>query len=163
MTHLHENPWISTPPLRVTYRDTDQMGFVYYANYLIWLEIGRTEYLRQSGKPYKNWEDEGVFLPVRNCKIDYHLSAKYDDLIIVDSQITHLSKASVSIQYRVYRQNPEDAERILLAEASTQHVFMSKDGRLLRKGNEMFPEVYEMFRLKISYSDIGMTPTNDRF
>lgn len=156
------SPWVKSSPVRVTYRDTDQMGFVYYANYLVWLEIGRTDYIRQQGKSYKLWEEDNVMLPVRNCRIDYHSPARYDDMIVIESRVTKLTKISLNIEYKILRCNPEDKEPVLLAEAATEHIFMSKDGRPVRRGHEFLPELYEKFRLQAAYSEAEIIPTNNR-
>ncbi|MCL1999948.1 MAG: acyl-CoA thioesterase [Planctomycetes bacterium] len=76
---------------RVSYRDTDCMGRVYYANYLEICERARTELLRAVGFPYRKIEDEGCFFPVRSCQVRYHGYAVYDDELIC---LTHLSKLS---------------------------------------------------------------------
>ena len=73
--------------IRVTYGDTDAMGVVYYANYLRWFEVARTEMMRHFGIAYKAMEAEGVFLPVAEVFWKYHRSAKYDDLLIVETRI----------------------------------------------------------------------------
>jgi acyl-CoA thioester hydrolase len=73
---------------RVTYAETDQMGFVYYANYLVYFEIGRTEYIRSSGMSYKQLEDLGYMLPVLEASCKYHKPAKYDDILTIRTKVT---------------------------------------------------------------------------
>ena len=70
-----------TTRVRVRYADTDQMGVVYYANYLVWFEVGRTEWLRDAGWNYRDMEEAGISLPVIEAHCEYRQSARYDDEI----------------------------------------------------------------------------------
>jgi acyl-CoA thioester hydrolase len=124
------------PVVRVTYRDTDRMGFVYYANYLTWFEIARTELLRSLGQSYKDWEDVyGIFLPVAECHVEYKKSARYDDLIRIDTVVTRLTEASISFYYELYRQ--PDGE--LIAVGSTRHPFVDRAGKVVRVASKLLP------------------------
>ena len=67
--------------VRVRYADSDQMGVAYYANYLVWFEVGRTEWLRSRGYTYRALESEGVFLPVTEAACRYLAPSRYDDLV----------------------------------------------------------------------------------
>lgn len=128
-----------TAPIRVTYRDTDRMGHVYYANYLLWFEIGRTELLRGCGDSYREWEDKhGVFLPVSSCGVQYHRSAMYDDLIVVRTHVTRITKASIDFRYDVLR----IPDRTLLATGSTRHALISRDGRIVRLADRLLPDLW---------------------
>jgi len=86
---------------RVNYSETDQMGFVYYANYLVWFEIGRTEALRAMGLPYRTLEEKGYFLPVVRAEIDYHEPARYDDMIVIKSDIAEVRKSRVTFSNEI--------------------------------------------------------------
>ncbi|MGB9691785.1 MAG: acyl-CoA thioesterase [Candidatus Sumerlaeaceae bacterium] len=124
------------PVVRVTYRDTDRMGAVYYANYLVWFEIGRVELLRSLGQSYKDWEDvHGVFLPVAQCTVEYKRSARYDDLVRIETSITRLTEASITFSYEIVRL--PDCE--LLATGATRHPFVDKNGRILRVASKLLP------------------------
>ncbi len=128
----------AAPLVRVTYRDTDRMGAVYYANYLVWFEIGRVELLRSIGQSYKDWEDvHGVFLPVADCHVEYKRSARYDDLVRIETAVTRLTEASITFHYRILRM-PEGE---LLAVGSTRHPFVAKDGRIVRVASKLLPDV----------------------
>ncbi len=70
---------------RIIYGDTDQMGVVYYANYLKWFEMGRTEFLREIGVPYVSGEDTGLHFPVIEVSCRYYRPAHYDEGILIDS------------------------------------------------------------------------------
>jgi acyl-CoA thioester hydrolase len=88
--------------IRVPYADTDQMGMVYYANYFIYFERGRTELLRQLGLTYKELETKKLFFPVIDANCHYQASAKYDDLIEVRTRIAEIGGASVTFSYEIF-------------------------------------------------------------
>jgi acyl-CoA thioester hydrolase len=130
----------TTAPIRVTYADTDRMNHAYHANYLVWFEIGRTELLRQFGRNYKQWEDEErVFLPVRSAGVDYLQPALYDDLLVVETTITRITRATIHFAYRLVR----STDNTLLATGETHHVFMSEAGKILRAADRLLPQLFE--------------------
>ncbi len=88
---------------RVPYADTDQMGVVYYANYLVYFERGRTEMFRSAGLPYSELEKQGLFLPVSEAYCKYQASAHYDDLLTFRSWIAELGRVRVRIATEVRR------------------------------------------------------------
>lgn len=116
--------------LRVRYAETDAMGVVYYANYLAWFELGRTGWIRAHGFTYREVEEQGLLLPVTHASCDYRQSARYDDLVRVETTIARLSRASVAFTYRVVRSEP--APDALLAAGRTEHVFLTREGRIAR-------------------------------
>lgn len=87
---------------RVSYGDTDQMGVVYYANYLELFERSRTEMLREAGLPYRKMEEMGLILPVREAHCDYLASARYDDLLTLRSYIAEAKGAKIKIATEIY-------------------------------------------------------------
>ncbi|HEY1253968.1 MAG TPA: thioesterase family protein [Terracidiphilus sp.] len=112
-----------TTEVRVRYAETDQMGVVYYANYLVWFEIGRVELLRALGFSYRQLEAEhGCILPVIEATCRYRASARYDDQILIESRPALLRGPVLKFAYRVLRKNPDGAEPTLLAEGETTHV-----------------------------------------
>ena len=113
---------------RVIYGDTDQMGVVYYANYLRWFERGRGELLRSSGIPYTTIERRGMHFPVAELSCRYFRPAHYDDLIVIDTRITSVNRASLTFTYRIMR----EAEALLLASGSTKHACVDGQGRIMR-------------------------------
>ena len=122
--------------VRVTYRDTDQMGHVYYANHLVWFEIGRTELVRQMGLPYCEMEKTmGIFLPVVSVQINYRAPARYDDLIEIQTRVAKLSHVGIEFRYRILRRDGEDETPI--AEGSSRHAFLGRDGKILEAGFEI--------------------------
>ena len=111
--------------IRVIYGDTDQMGFVYYANYLRFFESGRNEYLRARGAPYREVEAElGIRLPVVEASVHYKAPARYDDLISIETFVTRVQGVRLTFGYRLV-----DSEKRLLAEASTAHVCASLEDK----------------------------------
>jgi acyl-CoA thioester hydrolase len=112
-----------TTELRVRYAETDQMGVVYYANYLVWFEVGRVEVLRTLGFSYKQMEVEhGCILPVIEATCRYRASARYDDQILIESRPALLRGPVLKFAYRILRKNPDGAEPTLLAEGETTHI-----------------------------------------
>ena len=118
---------------RVRYGETDKMGVAYHGIYLNWFEMGRTEYCRQSGKSYLEWENQGVMLPVVEAHCRYKSPVFYDDEIEIETTITNLSRVSVEFTCRIFRK----ATGKLAAEGYTKHAFTSPDGKLLRSGNPL--------------------------
>lgn len=109
---------------RVRYAETDQMGMVYYANYLVWMEIGRTDFCRQSGFSYRDLErEEKAFLTVAEANCRYLAPARYDDEILVETEISRLKNRVVEFTYRI------KTGSTLLAEGRTVHVVIGPDGR----------------------------------
>ena len=127
--------------IRVRYKETDQMGAVYYANYLVWFEVGRVEFMRSLGLSYKELEQAGILLPVIESHCYYKQSAKYDDLLAVRTGIEKMSGARISFVYHIIRKEDE----VLLAEGRTLHAFA--DVKTLRPLNlkKHYTKYYESF------------------
>ena len=87
--------------IRVSYRDTDKMGVVYYANYLVFFEMGRTELMRQIGFSYDDMEKQGLYFPVVNAQCNYHAPAHYDELITVETSICEIKNVTVTFAYKI--------------------------------------------------------------
>ena len=109
------------------YAETDQMGVVYHANYLIWCEIGRTDFIRSSGRPYAELERDGVRLAVSDAALRFHASARYDDPIRVQTRLVDVRSRAMTFSYRVGRADLGT----LLVSASTTLVSLASDGRLV--------------------------------
>ena len=117
---LHTMPTVAE--LRVRYAETDQMNVVYYANYLVWFEIGRVEFLRSLGFDYKQMEVEhNCILPVVEATCRYRAPARYDDIIQIECEPILLRRSVLKFAYRILRKEA-DGERTLLAEGETVHV-----------------------------------------
>jgi acyl-CoA thioester hydrolase len=121
-----------TTHVRVRYAETDQMGIVYYANYLVWFEIGRVELLRSLGLAYSQLEsDHGCILPVIEASCRYRAPARYDDEILIETRPVLLRGPVLKFAYRILRKAPEGEQPALLAEGETTHVVC--DGELNKK------------------------------
>ena len=131
----------NTTRIRVRYADTDQMGVAYYARYLEWFEVGRTEMLRAQGLPYAEIEKEKVALPVLEAHCKYRKAVRYDQLLRVVSRLKEIPRASLRIDYEIFDEGDQ-----LLAEGYTLHTFINFAGRpvrppqvFMRKMRDYFP------------------------
>lgn len=115
--------------IRVAYADTDQMGMVYYGNYLTYFERGRTELLREVGLEYKKIEERGFYLPVIHSECDYLAPAKYDDFITIETWVSEITAASITCSYNV-----KNGDKILV-KGKTKHPFVNESFKPVR-----FPE-----------------------
>jgi|SRR5215470_5365933 len=113
---------------RVIYGDTDQMGVVYYANYLRWFESGRSELLRQIGLPYESIEAQGFHFPVTEVSCRYAQSAHYDEVIKIETELALVGRATLTFNYRILR----ESDNALLATGSTRHACIDHGGRVSR-------------------------------
>lgn len=111
----------TTIEYRVPYADTDQMGVVYYGNYLTLFERARNELMRECGATYKECEAAGFMLPVIHSEVDYHSPAKYDDLLEIMAWVQLLKGVRIEIACEVRRKGEEQ----VLASGYTRHCFVS--------------------------------------
>ncbi len=120
--------------VRVRYAETDQMGVVYHANYFIWFEVGRVEFIRQMGLDYKSMEqEEGALIAVAEATARYKAPARYDDELLVRTSLAGVRGPIVRFRYAVLRA----ADQMLLCEGETVHIVVGRD----MKRREM-PEKY---------------------
>ncbi len=121
--------------LRVRYAETDQMGVVYHANYLVWFEVGRVELLRSLAIPYKQLEEEfGCMIAVVGVEARYRSPARYDDEIAVQTRLLTMRGPVMKIGYEVTRV----ADSKLLCKGQTTHVVVGKD-----MSKRALPEPYQ--------------------
>ncbi len=112
-------PNLNETTLRVRYAETDQMGVVYYANYFIWFEVGRVEFLRELGFDYRDMERvDNCFIAVADARCRYKAPARYDDLIVLRTRLKSLRGPMVHFAYEAVRQ----FDGALLAEGETMHI-----------------------------------------
>jgi acyl-CoA thioester hydrolase len=119
-------PRVHRETIRVRYGDTDQMGVVYYANYLRWFEIARAEWLRAGGLAYKAIEEGGALFPVIEAHVRYRRPARYDDELTVECHPTKMGPATLRFEYVIRRGGEEP---LLLAEGWTDHACVDATGR----------------------------------
>ena len=112
--------------IRVRYKETDQMGVVYHANYFTWFEIARIELLDQMGCPYLDLEKKGYLLPVLTCSASFQSPAFFDDRLQVKVDITKIPLVRIQASYEVRRGSE------LLVTGQTEHAFVSSAGRVVR-------------------------------
>ena len=93
--------------LRVRYAETDQMGVVYHANYLIWCEMGRTDFIRRLGMSYADMEKAGVSLAVSELSARFHAAARYDDVIRVRTTVADLRSRMITFDYVISNRSEE--------------------------------------------------------
>jgi acyl-CoA thioester hydrolase len=130
--------------LRVRYAETDQMGVVYYANYLVWMEVGRVEYCRAAGIRYRDLEQEGILLTVAKAECRYSAPALYDDEVIIATTVVRAHPRLLAFRYVMRRAG--DSKR--LAEGETTHVFCGRDLQPCK----LPPKYWEAFGIPIGRS-----------
>ena len=114
---------VSTTPLRVRYAETDAMGIVHHAVYPVWMELGRSDLLRQMGESYSAWEAQGVFLAVADLKVKFRAPARYDELVEVRTWVKEAGRRKVVFGYQVLR------GEVRLVEGETTHLVIGRDQR----------------------------------
>jgi acyl-CoA thioester hydrolase len=119
--------------IRVRYAETDQMGVVYHANYLVWFEVGRVEFMRQRGLDYKKMEiEEGCWIAVVEATARYKAPAKYDDELAIETRVLKVRGPVIHFGYRILR--VEDG--LLLCEGETVHIVLGRDMKRRRVPKE---------------------------
>jgi acyl-CoA thioester hydrolase len=126
--------------VRVRYAETDQMGIVHHSHYAVWFEIGRTEFCRAAGLPYREMEESGLLIPVIGLACKYRRPARYDDDLRVRTTLPELSGRGLRFDYEVV-----DREEQLMADGSTRHIFADAAGKL-RRAPERVLRTLERFR-----------------
>ena len=122
--------------LRVRYAETDQMGVVYYANYLVWMEVGRAEYCRASGISYRDMEaGDGILLAVVEAYCRYLRPARYDEEIAVQTRVANASRRAVEFQYEIT--HAQSGRK--LASGETKHVFVGPDMKPVKLPEKYWP------------------------
>jgi acyl-CoA thioester hydrolase len=120
--------------IRVRYAETDQMGVVYYANYLVWMEVARVDYCKSIGFNYKDMEiADGIYLAVAESHCRYIGPARFDDEVSILTSVSRASRRLVTFDYEMTC----DGRR--LAEGQTRHVFLNREFRPVR-----LPEKYRI-------------------
>ena len=115
---------VSEVRIRVRYAETDQMGVVYHSNHFVWFEVGRVEFFRQLGFSYKEMEEQdGCHIAVVDARCRYKAPARYDDEVIVRTQLKNLRESLVHFAYDLLRA----ADGLLLAEGETTHVVIDRE------------------------------------
>lgn len=117
-----------TTQVRVRYAETDQMGVVYHANYVVWMEVGRVEAMRAAGLNYAEMEREGIRVAVLGVELQYKAAARYDDLVDITARVVEVQSRMMRIEYDMHRA----ADGQLLAQGATKHLFVNRDLKPIR-------------------------------
>jgi len=114
--------------IRVIYADTDAMGIVYHTNYIEWFEIGRGELLRELGIPYSQMEAMGYNLPLTEVHCHFLLPARYDQIVLLETEIVYLRRASIKFSCIIFDENKEK----ILVEGESIHACVNREGKIVR-------------------------------
>ncbi len=126
--------------IRVIYADTDAMGIVYHANYIKWFEVGRAELFREIGIVYADIEAAGYYLPLSEVHCHYITPARYDEIIVVATEIVYIRRASMKFNYTITDENMERE----IAEGYTLHAFTDKNCKVIRAPEDMINRVKDI-------------------
>ncbi|HUG41156.1 MAG TPA: thioesterase family protein [Longimicrobiales bacterium] len=129
----------SVSTFRVRYGETDQMGLAYHPNYLVWCEIGRTDYIRELGITYAEMERRGHLLAVADASVRYAAAARYDDVIRVETWLERVKSRTLTFAYEISRAEPDPTH---LATARTTLISIDRQGAPRRLPGS----VLDMFR-----------------
>ena len=127
-------------PLTVRYAETDRMGIVHHSNYPVWFEVGRTEFIKESGISYSRVESLGIMLPLLELHCKYINSSTYEDNIIVRTSIKSYSKARLNFKYEVFK---SDNMENPITTGETSHVWTTCDLNPINL-QKHYPELYEI-------------------
>lgn len=121
-------------PVRVRYGETDQMGFVYHANYVPYFELGRTEFMREAGLCYAEMEKEGMALAVVDLNVRYLRPAFYDQELVIETRLAQASRVRLRFEYRILREEPGNSKEApqVLCEGHTTLACLGPSGRPTR-------------------------------
>ena len=123
--------------IRVIYADTDAMGIVYHANYIKWFEIGRGELLRQLGIPYTAINHMGYDLPLTEVSCQYRCPARYDQILLLETEMTDLRGASIKFCYVIWDERKEK----VIVEGESVQACLNKQGRIVRFPQEIIGKI----------------------
>ena len=121
----------TTSTLRVRFCETDLMGIVHHATYLVYFEAGRVEWLRRRGITYAGWTDRGMQVPVATAELQYRAPSRFDDVLAIETTLTKVRAVSLDFTYRILR------EETLIATGLTRLVCIDTSNKLLRISDEV--------------------------
>ena len=116
--------FISETPLRVRYAETDAMGIVHHTAYIVWFEAGRSDWMRQQGYSYADFERAGYLLPLSEVGARFLLPARYDEEVVVRSWVAELRSRKLTFRYEVVR------DGAVLVTGFSTHIVTDRDGRV---------------------------------
>src|SRR5262249_15455153 len=128
---LEPIPIVHRPAIvRTRYAETDQMGFIYHSHFFAYFEVGRIELVRATGTTYAALEEQGVLLPLRECGVQFHRAARYDDLLAISTRVEMMTPIRLRFGYHVHRVQASGTTH--LATGFTDHLFMDRGGKPTR-------------------------------
>ncbi len=141
----------STIPVR--YAETDKMGIVYHANYLIWFEVARTELLESLGYPYIHCEQEGLISPVLHCEADYATPLRYGDVAVIRTSLIDLTQVRCTFLYRVWREGQDAENDAPLCIGKTTHCFLDASTFKPVVMRKKLPGLFEAYQKVLSMGE----------
>jgi acyl-CoA thioester hydrolase len=123
--------------IRVRYGEVDRMGYLHHGNYPLYFEVGRTDLIRQLGLSYREMEDRGVLLPVRDISIRYYNPAFYDDEVLIKTSLVKKPSTRLEFEYQMLNTAGE-----LIAEAKTTLVFVNAENRKPMRVPDFFEKLF---------------------
>ena len=115
---------VSRAERRVIFAETDAMGVVYYGHYLKYFEVGRAEFFREFDLPFTHYIDRGLYLAVTDCSVRYHRPARYDDVLLIETRLVRLGRASLDMGYTIFHRDTGQK----LAGGTTGHAVLDRRG-----------------------------------
>ncbi len=131
--------------IEVRYAETDKMGIVYHANYLVWLEIARTQFLETLGFPYVEFEKQGFISPVLNCELNYGKPCTYGDTVQVFTRVTKLTPVRTEYSYRLFVKGDDIENDKPRFTAKTQHCLIEGDTFKPVNQKKLFSDLYDAY------------------
>jgi len=128
--------------IRVIYADTDAMGVVYHTNYIEWFEVGRTELLRGNDIVYAHLENRGYYFPVTEVYCNYLLPARYDQVIVVETSLDFMRRASMKFVYVIW----DEDKKKRLVEGYTVHACVNTSGKIVRLPSDITEKINEHYQ-----------------
>jgi acyl-CoA thioester hydrolase len=123
--------------LRVRYKETDQMGIAHHANYIVWFEIGRTDYCRAVGFPYNEIEARGFILVVTDIQCRYRIPFRYDDEVVIRTSVAELASRSITFGYELFRGDT------MHASGTSSHMWLDEKSRKPVRADEEVMRAFE--------------------
>jgi len=115
---------VSRTERRVIFAETDAMGIVYYAHYLKYFEVGRAEFFREFDLPFTHYIERGLYLAVTDVSVRYHRPARYDDVLLIETRLARLGRATLDIGYTIFNRDTDQK----LASGTTGHGVLDRRG-----------------------------------
>lgn len=137
-------PFETVCDITVRYSETDKMGIVYHANYLVWLEIARTDFLEKLGFPYIEVERQGIMSPVVSCDLNYHMPCTYGDIVRIYTHVEKLTPVRTVYGYRLYAVGDDESAKPRF-EGQTMHCLVESETFRPVNQKKRFPDLHAAY------------------